>query len=94
MILAHYNLDKAKVYKILERFYIKFKRRRTFKPNPNGSPPCIDEIKIIKIYKRSCKYVNETENKMRENLVIKLQLNSNLEYYNLNVLYEDYKDLL
>ena len=65
MILAHYNLNKTQVYKILERFYIKFKIRRTFKSNPNGSPPCIDEIKIIKIYKRSCKYVNETENRMR-----------------------------
>jgi len=94
MILAHYNLDNTQVYKILERFYIKFKRRRTFRTNPNKCPPCIDEIKIIKIYKRSCKYVNETENKMRENLVINIQLNSNLENYILNVLYDDYKDLL
>jgi hypothetical protein len=48
MILIQYNLDNATVYKILERFYIKFKRRRTFQPNPNGSPPCLDAIKIIK----------------------------------------------
>ena len=94
MILAHYNLDNIKVSKILERFNTKFKRRRKFIPNPNSKClPNLDTIKNIKIYKRTCKYVNETSNEIKSNLVIKIQY-SITEYYILNVLYDDYKDLL
>lgn len=94
MILAHYNLDNTKVSNILERFHTRFKRRRKFVSNPNGkSIPNIDTIKNIKIYKRTCKYVNENSNETKSNLVIKIQY-STKEYYILNVLYDDYKDLL
>lgn len=94
MILAHYNLDNTKVSNILERFHTKFKRRRKFVPNPNSKClPNIDTIKNIKIYKRTCKYVNENSNETKSNLVIKIQY-STKEYYILNVLYDDYKDLL
>ena len=95
MILAHYYLDKTKVYQILERFYTKFRRRRVFTPNPNGeSPPNINTMQTVKIYKRTCKYINENSNETKANLVIKIQYYTSNEYYILNVLYEDYKDLL
>jgi len=98
MILAHYHLDASKVDKILQRFHEKFKRRLTFKANPNPYPKNIDmdTIKIIDIYKRTCKYANETENETKTNLVIKMQYTSRPRagLYSLNVLYEDYKDLL
>jgi hypothetical protein len=96
MILAHYNIDKTKVGKILERFHEKFKRRRKFIGNPNPNPNTIDinNINTIQIYKRTCKYVNETEIETKANLVIKIQYSPKKEYYILNVLYEDYKDLL
>jgi hypothetical protein len=94
MILAHYNLDNTKISKIFERFHQRFKRRRKFLSNPNGkSLPNIDTIKNIKIYKRTCKYVNENSSETKANLVIKIQY-STKEYYILNVLYDDYKDLL
>ena len=96
MILAHYDLDKTKVCKILERFHAKFKKRRKFRENPNPTPKTIDmnTIKSIQIYKRTCKYVNETEIKTKANLVIKIQYSPKKEYYILNVLYDDYKDLI
>lgn len=95
MILAHYNLDKTKVYRILERFHAKFKRRLKFRGNPNIKTTLdINSINIIQIYKRTCKYVNEKEIETKENLVIKIQYSPNREYYILNVLYADYKDLL
>ena len=95
MILAHYNLDKMKVYQILERFHEKFKRRRKCRGNPNPGPN-IDSINIntVQIYKRTCKYVNETETEIKPILVIKIQYSPKKEYYILNVLYADYKDLL
>lgn len=94
MILAHYHLDNTKVSNIIERFHQKFKRRRKFVSNPNSkSLPNIDTIKNIKIYKRTCKYVNENSNEIKANLVIKIQYFTK-EYYILNVLYDDYKDLL
>ena len=95
MILAHYNLDKQKVYQILERFYTRFKRRRVFKTNPNGkSPPSIHTMQKVQIYKRTCKYVDLNKNDTKANLVIKIQYSKKKEYYILNVLYDDYKDLL
>lgn len=96
MILAHYNLDKTKLSLILERFHEKFKRRLKFRGNPNPTPLDIDinTINIIDIYKRTCIYVCEHEMETKENLVIKMQYSPNEEYYILNVLYTDYKDLL
>ena len=94
MILAHYNLDNIKISNIIERFHQRFKRRIKFVPNPNGkSLPNIDKIQNIKIYKRTCKYVNENSSETKANLVIKIQY-SITQYYILNVLYDDYKDLL
>ena len=94
MILAHYTLDKTKVCKILERFHEKFKRRRKFIENPNPKIIDINNVNNIQIYKRTCKYVNETKIETKANLVIKIQYSPNEEYYMLNVLYTDYKDLL
>jgi len=94
MILAHYDLDTPKVTRILERFHEKFKRRRKYIANPNPKPNNMNTINSIQIYTRTCKYVNETEIETKKNLVIKIQYSSKKEYYILNVLYEDYKDLL
>ena len=92
MILSHYVLDKTKVYDILERFHTKFKKRRKFSQNPNPKPNRnFPPIKHIEVYKRTCKFsLNET----KPMLVIKIQYSTNKEYYILNVLYDDYKDLL
>ena len=96
MILAHYNIDKTKVGKILERFHEKFKRRRKFIGNPNPNPKTIDinNINIVQIYKRTCKYIDLNKTETKANLVIKIQYYPKKEYYFLNVLYDDYKDLL
>ena len=95
MILAHYKLDKQKVYQILERFHTRFKRRRVFKTNPNGElPPSIETMETVQIYKRTCKYIDLNKNDTKANLVIKIQYSKKKEYYILNVLYDDYKDLL
>ena len=96
MILAHYFIDKTKIYKILERFYIRYKKRRKFEPNPNGeTPPPIHSIQNIQIYKRTCVYSRENKNEVKEHLVIKIKrYPKSSDYYILNVLYDDYKDLL
>jgi hypothetical protein len=96
MILAHYNIDTTKIYNILERFYIKYKKRRKFEPNPNGKiPPPFDSIQNVQIYKRTCVYSRENKNEVKEHLVIKIKRYPKpSDYYVLNVLYDDYKDLL
>jgi len=96
MILTHYTIDTTKIYKILERFYIRYKKRRKFEPNPNGKiPPPIDSIQHIQIYKRTCIYSRENNNEVKEHLVIKIKrYPKSSDYYILNVLYDHYKDLL
>lgn len=96
MILAHYTIDKTKIYKILERFYIKYKKRRKFEPNPNGkTPPSIESIQHIQLYKRTCVYSSENQNKTKEHLVIKIRSYPRPnDCYILSVLYDEYKDLL
>ena len=96
MILAHYPIDKTKIYKILERFHIKYKKRRKFQSNPNGkTPPMLDDIHPIQIYKRTGVYSSENQNKTKEHLVIKIRSYPKPnDCYILNVLYDDYKDLL
>ena len=96
MILAHYIIDKTIIYKILERFYVKYKKRRKFGPNPNGElPPSIDSIHSAQLYKRTCVYSSEKQNKTKEHLVIKIRSYPRpQECYILNVLYDEYKDLL
>lgn len=97
MILAHYNLDKNKIYNILERFHTRYKKRRKFEPNQNGIiPPLLDYIQSIQIYKRTCIYSSEFRNNtIKEHLVIKIKrYPKTSDYYILNLLFEDYKDLL
>ena len=96
MILAHYTIDTSKIYNILERFYIRYKKRRNFEPNPNGKhPPSLDSMQSVQIYKRTCVYSRENKNEVKEHLVIKIKrYPQKSDYYILNVLYEDYKDLL
>jgi hypothetical protein len=96
MILHNYHIDNTKIYKILERFHRKYKKRIKFGQNPNGIlPPPIDSIQHIQIYKRTCIYSRENQNEMKEHLVIKIKRYPEYtDYYILNVLFEDYKDLL
>jgi len=96
MILAYYPIDKIKIYNILQRFYIRYRKRRKFAPNPNGKlPPPIDSNENIQIYKRTCVYSIENKNELKEHLVIKIKsYPKSSDYYILNVLYDDYKDLL
>ena len=96
MILAYYTVDKIKIYNILERFHIKYKKRRKFEPNPNGKhPPSLDSIQSAQLYKRICVYSRENNNERKEHLVIKIRSYPKTnDCYILNVLYDDYKDLL
>jgi hypothetical protein len=96
MILTHYNIDTHKIYKILERFYIKYKKRRKFESNPNGkTPPILDKVHPIQIYKRTCVYSSEKQNQIKEHLVIKIKNYPRInDVYILNIAFDEYKDLL
>jgi hypothetical protein len=98
MILSYYDIiDKTKIYKILERFYIKYRKRRKFQSNPNGNtPPMLDSIHNIQMYKRTCVYSSEFQNNtIKEHLVIKIKSYPRQnDFYILNLVFEEYKDLL
>ena len=88
------ELNKNQVYSILKRFNKKFKlKRKPHFPNPNKLPNSKDEIYLVKVYKIVCIYSNE-KNTRKENLIIKYKLNDTSETICLNLLYEEYKDLL
>jgi hypothetical protein len=63
------------------------------KPNPNKLPSNQEEIHLIEAYIVPCIYSN-SENKKRENLIIKFRFKEDEDIVSLNILLEDYKDLL
>jgi len=82
------------VYDIIKRFYSKYKlRRNPGNPNPNILSKYIQDIYLIKLYKRVCTYSNN-ENIYKENLVIKYKYKNKDEIISLNLPWDDYKDLL
>ena len=86
-------ISNYQIYSIIERFYSKYKskkyQRKTTLPN-------IQDIIFIQAYINSCIYSNEI-NLQKENIIIKFKLiNNDLvdEIISLNILYDDYKDLI
>jgi len=84
----------TEVYYIIKRFYNNYKlRRNPGHPNPNILSNHIQDITLIKMYKRGCIYSNE-ENSHKENLVIKYKYKDVNEIISLNIPWDNYKDLL
>lgn len=78
---------------IMERFHSKYiSVKHKGKPNPNKLPSNQEEIHLIEAYVVPCIYSNNKNNKKRENLIIKFRFEQDI--ISLNILLEDYKDLL
>jgi hypothetical protein len=90
-------LNNTHIYYIIKRFYSKFKlrrnRRNTGNKNPNILPYYIDDICYIKSYKFLCVYT-DSKNIKRENLVVKYTYKNPNEIISLNIILDEYKDLL
>jgi hypothetical protein len=88
-------LNNNQFYFILERFYSKFMLRKRTGPNPNKYMCNREYIYLIKAYKIQCVYT-DNENKKKDNLVIKYTYKNNdiEEFISLNVLLDEYKDLI
>lgn len=85
------NLNNNQFYLILQRFNTKFKLRKKISPNPNIYLE--KQVILKKAYKIYCIY-SDDKNKSKENLVIKYKNNLKDEIYSLNILLEDYKDII
>jgi hypothetical protein len=85
------SCNENKVYSAINRFYTKFKLRRSNNPNPHKLIlDNLNKISILKIYYKKCVYSND-KNIIKDNIVIIFKLN---EVYCLNLLFDDYKDIL
>jgi len=85
------SLDENQFYSILKRFRSKLKYKngeQIYKENKISSK---EDISLLETYKISCIYSNEN-NEKRENLVLKYICNN--EVIILNILLEEYKDLI
>ena len=88
------NTNNNEVYSIINRFYSRYKLwRNPGHPNPNKLSNFIQDIYLIKVYKRVCTYSNN-ENSYKENLVVKYKYKNIDEIISLNIPWEEYKDLL
>ena len=86
------NLSNEQIYSILKRFHTKYiSVRNKGIDNPNKLPDNQEEIHFIQAYICPCIYSNN-ENQIRENLFIKFIFKQ--DTISLNILLEDYKDLL
>ena len=86
-------MSNSQIYSIIERFYTRFKYKNSFKIK--HPLPEINDIQLIKAYIRDCIYTNEV-NFIKQNAIIKYRLTNhfNQEIICLNILWEDYKDLM
>jgi hypothetical protein len=84
------NLSNEQIYSILKRFHTKYVLTKR-DANPNKLPDNQEEIHFIQAYICPCIYSN-IENQIRENLFIKFIFKQ--DTISLNILLEDYKDLL
>jgi len=82
------------IFYILKRFHSSFQlRRNPGNKNPNVLSNNINDINIIRVYKRNCIYTNDQQD-LKENLVIKYQYKNNPEIISLNIPLYKYQDLL
>lgn len=89
------NLNNNQLRLAIQRFYSKFKLRRSANPNPNKFIlDNINKIIVLKIYYKKCVYSNNV-NEIKDNIVIIFKLNKfEDEVICLNLLLDDYKDVL
>ena len=89
------NVIKNQAQLAVHRFYSKFKLRLYNGPNPNQFIlNNINKIQILKIYCKKCIYSND-KNELKDNIVIVFKLSEfRNEAIYLNLLLEDYKDIL
>jgi hypothetical protein len=92
------NISIKQLYNIIKRFHERFYERRSnskIKYNPNELPLLLD-LNIEQVYTINCLYVGVEMEKVdnRRNLVVKYRLNKGDIIISLNVLYDEYKDLL
>lgn len=86
-------INNKQMYCIMERFHSKYiSVKNKGKPNPNKLPSNQEEIHFIEAYIHPCIYSNNS-NEKRENLIIKFRFTEE-DIISLNILLEDYKDLL
>lgn len=84
------NCNENKLFSIINRFYSKFKLRKSDNPNPHKFIlDNLNKITILKIYYKKCVYSNEV-NIIKDNIVIIFKIN---EIISLNLLFDDYKDI-
>lgn len=89
------TLNNKQIHSIIQRFNSKFKLRiKKDNPNPKHELFSLNDIYIIKTYKFPCTYSNVKSNEKRENLVIKYFYKNKKEIISLNLLLEEYKDLV
>ena len=91
------NLNNNQVYSAIHRFYSNFKLRRKSASDSNPNQCILDNINkiiIVKIYYKKCVYSND-KNVIKDNIFIIFKLNEcKKEVISLNLLLENYKDIL
>lgn len=88
-------INKYQIYSIIERFYSKYKYRVSGRTKTKNLPN-MNDILFVEAYTNSCVYSNQS-NLQKENIIIKFKLTDNdlvNEIISLNILYDDYKDLI
>ena len=89
------TLNNKQIHSIIQRFNSKFKLRiKKDNPNPKHELFTLNDIYIIKTYKFPCTYSNHNYNKKREHLVIKYFYKNERDLTSLNLLLDEYNDII
>jgi hypothetical protein len=89
-------ISNYQINSIIERFYSKYKYRQCGRTRSTKNIPYIQDIIFIQAYTYPCIYSNQS-NLQKENIIIKFKIDNNDlvdEIISLNILYDDYKDLI
>jgi len=89
------TLNNKQIYSIIQRFHSKFMLRiKKDNPNPKSVLFTVDDIYLDQVYKLPCTYANHNYNEKREHLVIKYFYKDEKEVTSLNLLLDEYNDLI
>lgn len=89
------SLNNKQIYLIIQRFNSKFRlRKKKDSPNPKSELFTLNDIYLFNVYKFPCTYSNDNYNKKREHLVIKYFYKNETELTSLNLLLDEYNDLI
>ena len=88
------KLNNNQTYLIIKRFNSKFKVRKKDKPNPKLVLFTLNDIFLLKAYKFICNYTNDNHNEKKENLVIKYLFKNETVPISLNLLLDEYNDII